>query len=99
MPVLGIVITTDSASSLAPLREWLHADRRLTVGEARGLRVPLVIESASVAEEQECLGTLEAHPQVTFIEVAFHDFSDLTDVDADQLVRRRRTGGRSHGST
>lgn len=84
MPVSGLVITLADGADLDPLR----ALQPLSFGEAVGCRLPAVAETDDVLSEQALYEQIEALPGVLQLEVAFHDFSDVSEVE--RLPSRRR---------
>lgn len=97
MPVSGLVLTVPraadqagecSADALAALRSLAF----LELGAAKDGRVAAVLDASDYPSHDAHLATLRALPQVTWIDVVFHDFSDVSDFERPP----RRDGG-SHG--
>lgn len=84
MPVVGIVAVL---SSRAEERETalcaLQADPRVTLGEAHGDRLPLVLETRDRAEDASAWRALQAVPGVWALEVVFAEFSDVAGAGDD----------------
>ena len=78
MPVSGLVITlsVDEAGQRSALAK-LEADSRFTIGERKGNKVPVVLETESSAEDQSTWEELRSTPGVEFVALAYVDFSDL----------------------
>ena len=79
MPISGLVVTVDETDpcvvgALANLPG-------VQLGEATGARVPCVAETTDVHSEASLYRRIEALSGVVQVEVAFHDFSDVTTVD------------------
>lgn len=93
MPVAGLVVTL---TELDLVREEavasLGSDGRITLGELqRGGRLPLVLATESVLEEQDLMRDVARTPGVLLVDLAFHDFSDVGEFSSDELPQRRRT--------
>ncbi len=90
MPVHGVVVTL---SGVEGQREGamaaLGAEPRATLGQAVGAKLPLVLETSGVEEEEALWGWLKALPGVVFYDVVYVDFSDVDQVDVASLGRRR----------
>jgi hypothetical protein len=75
MPISSLVLTLE-----APVKhsvyEVLAADPRVEVGEAHGLRLPVVTETRTLSEGEALAEQLGALPGVTFVDVVLVDFSD-----------------------
>ena len=93
MPVAGLVVTlTDLDLLRDECLRTLAADPRVTLGELqRGARLPVVLETASVAEERDLMNDLTRTPGVLLVDLAFHDFSDVEGFSSDDLPSRRRS--------
>ena len=93
MPVAGLVVTL---TELDLVREEavasLGSDARITLGELqRGGRLPVVLSTDSVLEEQDLMRDVARTPGVLLVDLAFHDFSDVGEFSSDELPQRRRT--------
>lgn len=93
MPVAGLVVTL---TELDLLRDEacaaLASDARITLGEMqRGGRLPVVLATDSVIEEQDLMNDVARTPGVLLVDLAFHDFSDVGEFSSDELPQRRRT--------
>lgn len=92
MPVSGIVVTLESdAHARETLLERLAGDGRFTVGETQGAHLPLVCDTSDLDGHRAAWHDLEAMPGVRFVELAYHDFSDVEDFGAQPPRRRRRS--------
>ena len=92
MPVAGLVLTLAQDSRLADaVTHELRIDPRVTLGERTGQQLPVVVETKTIAEDELTFEELSRAPGVVFVELAFHDFSDVEDFgDAPRPRRRRR---------
>jgi hypothetical protein len=100
MPVSGIVATlSDDAVERGRALERLGEDARLTVGEAAGLRLPIVIDTAGAEEHQRAWDAVEATVGVRFVELVFHDFSDVEEAPVALRLRRKHRKVETHGTT
>ncbi len=75
MPISSLVLTLEPPVKHSVL-EALAADSRIAVGEAHGLRLPVVTETSSLREGEALAEQLGALPGVTFVDVVFVDFAD-----------------------
>lgn len=90
MPISGLVLTLTQDSRLAhSLTQELHRDPRVTVGDRVGEQLPIVVETGSIDEDRTAFEELTRTPGVLFVELAYHDFSDVQDF-GDGPPRRRR---------
>jgi hypothetical protein len=75
MPISSLVLTLEP-----PLKpsvfEALAADPRISVGEAHGLRLPVVTETHSLSEGEALALELGALPGVEFVDVVMVDFAE-----------------------
>ena len=78
MPVSGLVLTI-FPKQLSEINQRLHAEPRFEVGELQGHHLPVVYESETLEEHQRAWHWLEELPGVQFVELAYHDFSDVDD--------------------
>ena len=94
MPTSALVITLDHREDWrdAALTE-LAGDPRLTLGTLQGPRLPVVAETATLAEGDRLVADeLPLVPGVQFVDVVLVDFSDVENFD--ELPRRRGRRGR-----
>lgn len=82
MPISGLVVTLDRdhtacAAALAELR----AVPALELGEHSAGRLAAVLEADDYAVHDARLAALRAVPGVVWVDVVFHDFSDLRDFE------------------
>ncbi len=94
MPISGLMVTlpADGAGRERVLAH-VEADPCLTRGVLSGLRVALVSETGSPAEDEAVVEGLQRFDGV-FVDVIFYDFSDVESVDS--LPRRRRRRPEQH---
>lgn len=79
MPVLGAVLTlSDQPDLAAGTLSQLSADPRVTVGPPQRGRLPVVLSTDTRAEDKALWRSLEEQPGITHLELAYADFSDLT---------------------
>lgn len=91
MPVSGIVVTLDERpEARAEAMARLDGDARLTLGPATHLKLPVVIDTSDAEAQQRAWDDVEATPGVRFVELVYHDFSDLTEVPEHVWLRRKR---------
>lgn len=92
MPVCGMIVTfTDDEMARRDAEEVWASDPRFELGESVGNRRCIVTDTLDISDEQDVFRAIEAHPSVSFVEIAFHDFSDVTDFGTgDRYSRRRR---------
>lgn len=96
MPIAAWVVTLDAGRRDEALAA-LSADARLTLGEGRpgggGERLPVVVETATLAEGESVFEAVSATPGVVFVDVVGVDFSDAA-LDGwapeEQTTRRDR---------
>lgn len=79
MPVSGLVLTIFPAS-LIEIKRHLAPDPRFTPGELQGHHLPVVFESETLEEHRTAWRWLEELPYVCFVELAYHDFSDMEEL-------------------
>ncbi len=88
MPIMGLVLTfappIDAARST--FATMISQDDRITIGPPSGHRQPIVVETTSIGEDRRLLKTLEELPMVSVVEIAFIDFSDLTEVESSSIA-------------
>lgn len=79
MPIVGAVfhLSDDPTLREAALR-YLGADPRVTLGELLGPNLPVVVETASQAEDDRFWEGLEGQPGIDQIVVAFADITDAS---------------------
>lgn len=82
MPISGLVITLDCDTGAGAL-ETLAADPRITLGELRESRMPIVTETASLYEAEELVTRLFGVAGVIFVDVVSIDTS-LDEEDANE---------------
>lgn len=73
MAISGLVLTVAEGYA-AKVTDALRADPRITVGPAQGSRLPVVIETAGVVEDDEAWAWLHSIPGVDFVDVAYVHF-------------------------
>jgi nitrate reductase NapAB chaperone NapD len=73
MAVSGLVVTVDQARAAA-VADTLRADPRFTLGPLQGSRLPVVVETAGVDEDDEVWAWLHSIPGVRFVDVAYVHF-------------------------
>jgi len=77
MTVSGLVLTLENdVRTRARALDALALDSRITCGEAHGLRLPVVVETASLAEGETLCESLRNLDGVAFVDVVSIDFSD-----------------------
>lgn len=78
MPVLGAVLylEDDIALKNSALR-FLGNHPKITLGQEKANRLPVVLESETRDEEKQIWAELQVLPGVNFCSVVFADFSDL----------------------
>jgi len=106
MPITGLVLTLDAHGERAGAARdrtlaTLRAFAALQLGELVAGRVPAVLEADDYAAHDARLDELRGVPGVAWVDVVFHDFSDLRDFE--RPPRERRAGldtddGGSHGA-
>ncbi|MCC6646042.1 MAG: hypothetical protein IT374_10780 [Polyangiaceae bacterium] len=78
MPIGALVVTLDpDPARRAAALLALSADARVTVGEPRGGRLPVVSDTATLEEGDRLFRELAEVPGVLFVDVVSVDFSDL----------------------
>jgi nitrate reductase NapAB chaperone NapD len=91
MPVSGIVVTLDERPEVrAEAVARLDGDARLTLGPAADLKLPVVIDTADAEAQQRAWDDVEATPGVCFVELVYHDFSDVSEAPEHVWLRRKR---------
>lgn len=91
MPISGLVLTLSEDPGLRlALLDALRLVPRVTVGEPRGGRLPIVTETGSIREDEALFEELVRTPGVLAVELAYHDFSDVEDFGGRPPGRRRR---------
>lgn len=76
MIVSGLVLTLENdPRSRAHALETLSRDSRILFGEAHGLRLPVVLETASLLEGEEACESLRTLDGIAFVDVVSIDFS------------------------
>lgn len=92
MPISGIVLTlVPESRTRRDLLDSLSEDKRFTPGETQEDRLPLVCETPDMPSHRAAWHELEAMPGVRFVELAYHDFSDVEDFGEQPPPRRRRS--------
>lgn len=72
MAISGLMVTLcANAEATEQALLALSADRRLTLGERVGRRVPMVAETASAAQDAELWNDLHALPGIESVDVTF----------------------------
>ncbi|MBI2393592.1 MAG: hypothetical protein HYV09_28700 [Deltaproteobacteria bacterium] len=99
MIVSGLVLTLQNdPRSRAHALETLSRDLRIIFGEAHGLRLPVVLETASLLEGEAACEALRNLEGIAFVDVVSIDFSSSqTDpgiVDPNRCVSGVRRDGR-----
>ncbi|MBI5514052.1 MAG: hypothetical protein HY909_09815 [Deltaproteobacteria bacterium] len=100
MPVAGLVLTLDpTPDALQSAQEALSTDPRVTLGTPQGPCLPVATDTASVAEQDALWAWLQGAPGVSFVTLAWMDFSDVDDfVMPSRWDLPRSTEEPSHGS-
>lgn len=88
MPISGLVVTlappsADTDRAMA----WLSEDTRFTLGQPEAentRRLPITLDTASRAEDKQCWEEMQAHPGITFVDVACVFFDE--DEDEDEIA-------------
>lgn len=80
MGVSGLVVTADEGS-LAGVCAALAADPRVTLGDPEGPRLPIVVETAGLVEDDQIWAWLHSVPGVRFVDVAYVHFGQGEDHD------------------
>jgi hypothetical protein len=96
MPISAVVISLkrDPDHQEAAI-EQLRADPRLTLGDLQATQLPVVIDTATIAEGIEVVREeLPALQGVEFVHVVSVDFSDVEDFN-ERLPPKRRSQVRS----
>jgi nitrate reductase NapAB chaperone NapD len=98
MPVCGLVVTLAEHEWLrAGVLEVLTRDARVTVGTLqRHGRLPIVTDTDTLAEQEALWDEIARTPGVLAIDLAYEDFSDVTDFTSNDLPSRGRRGD-DHG--
>ena len=90
MPVSGLVLTLDAdPQQRCTLLATLAADARVTLGELVEGSLPVVTETDSMDEHRGLWHELAGLAGVLQIRLAYHDFSDVSDLS----VSTPRLGG------
>lgn len=97
MPVCGWVVRFSGAQEALAARAPLAAIPGASPGEAHGLSVPLVTESADAAEVYDVPERAMAIPGVVHVDLVFSDLSDVGQVPESTIRRglRRRSSPHS----
>ena len=78
MPILSAVLTLQPDPALrAATLSWLHAHPDVTVGEAFGERLPIVLDTPDRDRDRQLWQALERLPGVAHLAVVSAHFSDL----------------------
>jgi hypothetical protein len=89
MPITSLVLTLredrPAGDALARLRRDVP---ELELGDPQGARLPAVLDADTYENHDRGLRQLRDHQDVSFVDVVFHDFSDVTDFN--QRAPRRR---------
>ena len=62
--------------------EWLRGVPAITLGEAQGRRIPIVVDAADQAESDRTLKALSELRGVCNVEVVYVDFEDVLDASS-----------------
>ncbi len=77
MTVSGWVLTLENDERKRQLAlETLRRDQRITCGEAHGLRLPVVVETATLGEGESLCEALRTLEGITFVDVVSIDFQE-----------------------
>lgn len=98
MPVSGLVLTVPEARTRDVVARLVEHPG-VTIGPAEGPRLPIVVESDAVSEDRDTFLWLQELPGVTTVELAFLDFSDVTELESRELRRMGRRPNRRRGTT
>lgn len=91
MPISGLVLQLAQDSTLTDsVTQALRLDSRVSVGDLVNNRLPIVVETQSLAEDETVFEELSRTPGILFVELAFTDFSDVEDFGGAPPPRRRR---------
>ena len=85
MPISGLVVTLDCDTGAGAL-EILAADPRVTLGELRESRLPIVTDTASLHEAEDLVTWLFGLPGVIFVDIVSID----TTLDEEELAAPSR---------
>ena len=89
MPISGLVVTLDrDRNACAAARAELGAFPALELGEYAAGRLAAVLEAEDYAAHDARLTELRAVHGVVWVDVVFHDFSDLCDFERPPRGRR-----------
>ena len=78
MPVSSLVLTlTDDHSAPTRVVNALKGHSHIETGEPIGARLPLVLDTPDIATDRAIFEALRMIPDVTSVELAFMDFSDV----------------------
>lgn len=84
MPVLGAVVTlSEDPAARRDLLGLLATEVAFQAGEETRGRLPVVLTTDTRDQDRTLWRTLEDHPAVAHLEVAFADFSDLVNEDPE----------------
>jgi hypothetical protein len=86
---LVVTLESDAAARSAAI-EALASDARLTLGEAAGVRLPVVAETPGLAAAEALAEELARVAGVFAVDVVLVDFDPDADVDAAPRLGRRR---------
>ena len=98
MPVSSLIVTLrtepapDAVAIAAAAARLLRALPFVELGDPEGVRFPAVLEGDSYREHDDRLEALRNHPDVAFVDLVSHDFSDVEEF-GDMPRRRRRKDG------
>ena len=91
MPISGLVLTlTDNADDRRALHAAIAGDARLTIGPATGAKLPVVVDTPDVATDRAIYHALASAPAVSVVEIAFMDFSDVSQLASKEKRRMGR---------
>lgn len=101
MPISGLVITTspgaahsDSSAAVTILRALPF----LELGIVEGVHSAAVLSGDDYASHDAHLATLRALPEVLWVDVVFHDFSDVSEFERPARRDFERSPQRDRGS-
>lgn len=91
MPICGWVVTLTPDEGLRrTVVARLAADPRMTLGDARGARLPLVSETGGPDSVEPLAAELAGIGGILFVDLAYADLSDIDRVEGAAPRRRQR---------
>ena len=92
MPISSLIVCFEDVPSLDAATLLLTAHPHVTLGPSEGTRVPVVVETDSVAQDRDVFFALQDLDGVTSVQLVFLDFSDVEAISRSDLrgAGRRR---------